>query len=394
VSRILGKRHIRDGLVGVAILISMAALLFYPSVAISAAKDGLSLCGNVIIPSLFPFFVLSSLVVEFGLASYIGHALERIMRPLFNVGGVCSVAFSLGIIGGYPVGARTAISLYEKGLCSKTEAERLLSFCNNSGPAFILGVVGAGIFSSSRVGLILYLAHILASVFVGILFRFYGREGGSRTAFIPRQTASVRFYTAFAESVRGALASTLAICAFVVFFTVFIKLLFASGAMAAAARFITFFMRPFGMNEAWAERLLTGIIEISSGVASLRGVEAAITSRMAMAAFMLGWAGLSVHCQVLSFIGQSNLRVHTYIGGKALHGLISAALIFLFSRLWGENITVASYLAEQINGISSMGFRSALTISAAVSWFVWVIFVLIATRAIRKSSGKRRRGEL
>ena len=173
ISRLLGRQWVRDAILGLALLCATLGLMLYPQECMSAAKDGLTLCYNVIIPSLFPFFVLSSLVVELGLAGYVGRALERVMRPLFNVSGACASAFALGFIGGYPVGAKTAISLYEKGMCSRTEAERLLSFCNNSGPAFILGVVGAGVFGSSKVGLLLYLAHAAASVCVGILFRFY-----------------------------------------------------------------------------------------------------------------------------------------------------------------------------------------------------------------------------
>ena len=84
------------------------------------------------------------------------------MYPLFRVNGSCSAAFALGIIGGYPVGAKTAISLYEKQYCTKAEAERMLSFCNNSGPAFILGVVGAGVFSSGTIGMMLYCMHAVS----------------------------------------------------------------------------------------------------------------------------------------------------------------------------------------------------------------------------------------
>ena len=91
------------------------------------------------------------------------------------------------------MGARTAIALYEKGQCSKTEAERLLAFCNNSGPAFIFGVVGAGVFASGKIGLLLYLIHLLASLCVGVLFRFYKAPDGAglhgcssrRSAFPP-----------------------------------------------------------------------------------------------------------------------------------------------------------------------------------------------------------------
>ena len=132
------------------IIMMLYALIMLPEVSVSAARDGMQLCLNVIIPSLFPFFVLSTLAVDMGMITSLGRLAGKIMVPLFRVNGSCAGAFLLGILGGYPVGARTAISLYESGSCTKPEAERLLSFCNNSGPAFILGVVGAGIFYSSK----------------------------------------------------------------------------------------------------------------------------------------------------------------------------------------------------------------------------------------------------
>ena len=165
--RLLRQKKVRDALAASALLIATAALVISPGEAINGAKDGLALCFNVIVPSLFPFFVLSSLVVELGMSRYLGRLLEPIMVPLFRVNGSCATALALGFIGGYPVGARTAIQIYENGQCSRTEAERMLAFCNNSGPAFILGVVGAGVFGSGTVGLLLYLAHLLASLLAG-----------------------------------------------------------------------------------------------------------------------------------------------------------------------------------------------------------------------------------
>lgn len=184
--RLLGKEAYRELLLGVAIVCAALALILWPKEAMAAMKDGLRLCGNVIIPSLFPFFVLSSLVVELGLSRYLGKLFQPVMAPLFRVNGACTSAVALGFVGGYPVGARTAIALYQSGQCSKTEAERLLAFCNNAGPAFILGVVGAGVFGSGTVGLLLYLAHIAASLCVGLLFRFYRpHEGPRRAALLP-----------------------------------------------------------------------------------------------------------------------------------------------------------------------------------------------------------------
>jgi sporulation integral membrane protein YlbJ len=357
-----------------ALAAAVTALVIFPKESTAAARDGLTLCANVIIPSLFPFFVLSTLVVETGVTSRLGRLLEPVMRPLFGVGGECVAAFALGFIGGYPVGAKTVIALYDSGGCTKTEAERLLSFCNNSGPAFIFGVVGAGVFSSGKIGLMLYLAHTLASVCVGVMFRKWGgrRREGTRGTRLP-QAAPKRFMAAFTDSVKSSFSSTLNICGFVIFFTVFIKMLFLSGAIPALAGLIGRVFSPLGLDSAWSERLLTGLIEISSGVWTLKGAEGQLAGGVAMAAFMLGWAGLSVHSQVLSFIGESGLSVRTYIMGKFLQGVISAGLIFLLSRLFVLSAP-ASYLADQVTVFASVGFLHAAAISCTGAAALFAVF--------------------
>ena len=390
-SRLLSRHGVRDFFLGLALLCATLSLMFWPQEAMEAAREGLRLCYNVIIPSLFPFFVLSALVVDLGLAGYVGRALEGFMRPLFNVPGACASAFVLGFVGGYPVGARTALSLFQKGMCTKTEAERLLSFCNNSGPAFILGVVGAGVFASSRVGVLLYLAHAAASVCVGLLFRFYKRGHRGKGDRAAPQFQAERFTTAFTGSVKNAFLSILNICAFVVFFTVVIRLLFLSGLLPGLAGVLGRAFAPLGFSQAWAERLLTGVLELSSGVWSLSGA-GTTAGRMSMAAFLLGWAGLSVHCQVLSFLGGSGLSVRTYLGGKFLHGGLSALFTALLVRAFPLEAPVSSYLAEQVEGIAGLDFTTALTISIVCAWVLWLLFFAAAVAAVGKTSRKRRKG--
>lgn len=393
-SKLLSRQGVRDFCLGLALLLATLALMFWPKDSMAAARDGLTLCYNVIIPSLFPFFVLSALVVDLGLAGHLGRALEGIMRPLFNVPGACAPALALGFVGGYPVGARTALQLYQKGMCTKTEAERLLAFCNNSGPAFILGVVGAGVFASSKVGVLLYLAHAAASVCVGLVFRFYeaGKRRGEPRRVGPRFEAA-RFTAAFTGAIRDSFLSTLNICAFVVFFTVVIRLFFLSGVLPGLAGLLGRLLGPLGFSRAWAERLLTGFFEISSGVWTLSG-EGDMAGRMSMAAFMLGWAGLSVHCQVLSFLGGSGLSARTYILGKMLHGGLSALFVGLLARLFPLEAPVSSYLADQVESLSALDFSTALTISTVCAWVLWLLFFTAALAAVRKTSRKRRKAVL
>lgn len=219
--KLVGKAQYRDILLGAGLLWATLALVLWPEQSMGAMRTDQTLrqCD----PALpLPLFVLSSLVVELGMSRYLGKLLEPVMAPLFRVNGNCAAALALGFVGGYPVGARTAIQIYETGQCSRTEAERMLAFCNNSGPAFILGVVGAGVFGSGAAGLLLYLAHLLASLLVGVLFRFYrpgeGPRAGRRRG---PQFQAASFSKAFTRSVTGAMQSTLSICAFVLFLLCF-----------------------------------------------------------------------------------------------------------------------------------------------------------------------------
>ena len=224
----------------------------------------------------------------------------------------------------------------------------------------------------------LYLAHAIASIFVGILFRRWGARcprGLSRGRGDDIRT--VRLSQAFVGSVTGAVQSVLSICGFVIFFAVCIRLLFLAGIIPALSALLASLFSGLGLDAAWASMLLIGLIELSSGVWSLSAVADQIPSSIAMAAFMLGWAGLSVHCQVLSFIGGSGLGVRSYILGKLLHGFFSAGLIFLLTRLVPFDITVAATLAEGVKGIAAMDFSTSIRISTLAALGLWLVTLLI-----------------
>ena len=148
-----------------------AGLLLQPDAAAQAAKNGLLLCGNLIVPALFPFFILSSLLVSTGGAARFGRLLSGVMGIWFHQPGASASALVLGFLGGYPVGAKTVCTLYEEKLCDRTQAEHLLLFCNNAGPAFILGAAGSAVFHSAAIGFLLLAIQIFSALLVGVLFR-------------------------------------------------------------------------------------------------------------------------------------------------------------------------------------------------------------------------------
>lgn len=382
--RILKKQVLRDSVILIALLTAALALVTAPTQAMTGAKNGLILCCNVIIPSLFPFFVLSSLAVDLGLAAYLGRLLEGVMRPLFRVSGCCAMAVVLGFVGGYPLGAKTALELYRQGLCTKTETERLLAFCNNSGPAFILGVVGAGIFGSGQIGLLLYASHCVASLLTGLLFRFYGHDAPrAKATGYPKPIAATTIPAAFTNGVVRSFSNLLNICAFVIFFSALLQLMSYFGVFTAIARLLSL----VGVSSRYAPQLVAGLLELTSGVSSLGGVASSAGS-ISMAAFMLGWAGLSVHCQVLCFLIDSGLSARTYLLGKFLHGLISAALTYLVTTLFPLTYPVSYYLTSQTQTITQLDFRHILPVTLATAVLCWMALVALCRFLAGKTGGK------
>lgn len=287
----------------------------------------------MIIPSLFPFFVLASLCIALGLAGYMGQYLSPLMRPLFGVSGSGATALVLGLVGGYPLGAKAVASLYENGSCTEEEANRLLRFCNNSGPAFVVGAAGAGVFGSTILGLWLYAAHVVAAILTGLLL-CRGKPKGPAVPPSIQTSKAQPLSIALVESIKSAFSSVHSICAFVVFFSVAIQLLQSAGILALATEGLV----SLGLGQDVAAGLTAGLLEISSGITALQGTPS--IGALCAAGFILGWSGLSVHCQAISILSPAGLSARPLILGKLVHGLFSALLIFAGCSLFSGALPV------------------------------------------------------
>ena len=270
------------------------------------AAEALLLCGKSVIPALFPFLVVSSLLIALGFGEWVSPYLAGLMTPLFRLPGLASSALLLGLVGGYPIGAQTAADLYRQHLLTRQEAERLLTFCNNSNPVFLISVLGVGVFGSVRAGVWLWLIHLLSALLTGLLFRNHGgparRQAGGTAAF-----QAVSLPAAFVAAVRESLSGMLSVCAFVTFFYVL--------------------ARPLASLGGWLGPVLVGLTELFSLTPLLRPDRFGFILASAMA----GWGGLSVLCQTAAVLEGSGLRLQSCAAGKAVQGLLAGLLAALLA---------------------------------------------------------------
>lgn len=335
-------------------------LILFSNTNFASAKNGLILWATSVVPALFPFFVATELLSHTTIITWLGKYLSPIMRPLFGVPGEAAFAFLMGLISGYPVGAKIVNHFYEKGICTKEEAERMLAFTNNSGPLFIIGTVGVSLFGNHKIGMLLFITHVLSCISVGIFLNIMGLQKRKKETNSPLKPFSKTYFSSHSsatslsnkgipnsventnitfdslgevlgKSITSAISTILLIGGFVVLFSVIISILNQSHFLDILAGTITPILNCFHIPSELIAPILSGMIELTNGVKLVASTPLKQVSINILAcSFLLGFGGISVLLQVFSIISRAGLSIKKYFIGKLLQGCFAIFYTFLF----------------------------------------------------------------
>ena len=338
--------------VGGALLLAffvMAFSLTQPETAAALVRRALRLSAESVIPSLAVFAIGAKILVKSGACAGLG---RTPLRHLFTPLGVSAAGFSaflIGLVSGFPMGAAALSDLVSRGEMTREEAESLLPFCNNAGPAFVIGTVGAAFFGSARFGVILFAAQTAAAV-LGVMMtaparrKFISASCGAEKREMPAGRKGVSSTAGvIASSVAEGAAAMLSVCGFVVFFAV------VSGAVSHV-------MQALNLNmDALGTALLTGALEVSGGFAALAETALPPFALLAVSGAMLGFGGISVWMQAADRAGAAALSMSHYFRGKLLCAGLCAAFSVLFGIIfqskWGGLYAVGMILLWILSGI-------------------------------------------
>ncbi|MGQ9823947.1 MAG: sporulation integral membrane protein YlbJ [Desulfotomaculales bacterium] len=323
-----------------------AGMLTQPKTVYQGSLTGLNLWWNIVFPSLLPFFIICEILLSLGIVHFLGVLLEPVMRPLFNVPGAGSFVLAVGYTSGYPIGAMITARLRKEGLCTRREAERLMSFTNNSSPLFMLVAVAVGMFNNPQLGPLIAAAHYTANLTLGLALRFYGRKDPETATLPPAKETSLKrafaeMFAAYekdrrppgkilADAVRNAVTNLLNIGGFIILFAVLIQLLTSAGIIGWLAHKMGLLLIPLGFSDAILPALASGLVEMTIGTKMASEAAAPLLQQVIAASMILAWGGLSIHAQAASMIAETDIRLLPFILSRFAHALLAALYTYLF----------------------------------------------------------------
>lgn len=285
-------------------------LIIMPSAVTEGAKRGLMLCCEVIIPSTFVFMVLITFF-------------SRLCRNMvFKSRRI--PAFIIGMLAGYPIGAKFIAEETDGGNILENDAMKLICFCVGAGPAFTVTAVGKGIFGSYSAGIILFVSQLFACMLFGVLTFFKARGKYSQKALINTQ---INIAESFVSSVKESCTSCLNICGFVVLFSALIFVVKACGVLDLMTNLLLL----LGFDDKSAMILSGGFIEVTNGCAAVNEISGSVLTAVS---FIVGFGGLSVAFQISAIAKNCKFSMRKFLLARVIIGIISAVITFILLKIF------------------------------------------------------------
>lgn len=319
-----------------------------------AARSALYLSLDVVIPSLFPFFVLSRLTVpflkNFKCPKFIKFLIEKIFRlPYYTI-----IIMVLGYLSGYPTGAKLARDMFDEGLIDNNQASKIIAVANNCSPLFLIGTIGAGLFKSIKIGFFLLLIHWLSGIIAGFITINLScseelKDKALEKGFYKQNTGSKEkphiFYL-LPGAVEDAAILCIKVSGYIIFFAVISELLSRTGLFTAIGNFISLIIAGEpgqGKTSELVTALFKGVLEITSGSQAISQLNYySLSIKLALISLICGFAGFSVHTQIMGIMKGSKARYKVLIGGKFIHGVIAFILTLLIAKISPMTIQVSN----------------------------------------------------
>lgn len=311
-------------------------LIIFSEGASNGAGIGLKYCGELLIPSLFPFMVISSYIVNSGLSLKLSRAFSPFMKAVFCLPGSTAPTVIMSFIGGFPVGARGIAEMYKSGLISENQAKRMSLFCIGAGPAFLITAVGTVLLKNALLGVIVLISQIISGLTLGVISRFFYRDKESNISVSESKKFSSK--GAFVKSCSDGASGIISLGALVILFQAFIGVMEQSG----LSEIINRFLYQLGLGR-FSEVLLPSILEVTGACSKI--IENGLPIWFLSAA--VGFGGICVYLQIWGILSEIDINKPLFILFRLLNSIISGAVTYIITLLYNPVNDVFSSFSEK-----------------------------------------------
>lgn len=280
-----------------------------------------------VFPSLFPFFVLSELLINYGFIELVGEIFKPFMNKVFRVKGVGAFALIMSLISGFPSSAKYIKELYNKNLINQNEATKLLMFTHFSNPLFILGTISLLFLNNKEVGLLILICHYLGNFIIGIIFRnYYPSKEENKNISIKKVLTEisnnrVKSNKKFGEIITTALLNSIN------------TLILILGVITMFLVITTIIDNNINLNS-FHQSILNGFVEMTQGLKYVSLEEIPLKLKCILSTMIISFGGLSVHMQVISILSDTKINYLPFLTARIIHAIISSLLMFFLFDFW------------------------------------------------------------
>lgn len=263
-----------------------------------------------IVPSLFPFFIISDILITYNVEKYIPSFITKFFSKLFNISDKLVSIFFLSMISGYPSSAKNTRKYYDLGLISLEEANHILLFSHFSNPLFILSTVSVMFFNNEKLGLPILISHYLGNIIIGIILRNRAPKYNNSNNEIKNK--NIKFGLVFSKSIISAIDTLLLILGTLTCFLII---------STCIIDFLNINLK--------LSILIKSILEITMGLKSLSLVNISDLLKIVISSMIISFGGLSVHMQILSQISDTDISYSNFFISRVFHSIISGIISLL-----------------------------------------------------------------
>ena len=292
--------------------------------------DAVSFSFNIwitnVFPSLFPFFVLSEILMNYGFIELIGELFKPLFEKLFKMNGNAAFVFIMSLISGFPSNAKYTRELYLQNKLSAKEATKILMFSHFSNPLFILGAISLTFLNDKRLGLIVMVSHYLGNIIIGLLFRNYNASNITNDKFSLKKAIMQMHYKRINNNKRfGAIITNSLINSIN-------TLLLILGVITTFLIITTIIDNNFHLS-LLNKSLISGFLEMTQGLKHVSLLNTSTEFKAILICMIISFGGLSVHTQILSIISDTDIKYKPFLLARFIHVVITSIICYLLIKL-------------------------------------------------------------